>query len=108
MVQSTASKYQSLAGLIVLTVPIMMISYWIYISSNFDSHQEGVQAYLEVFPNFLQSGLSSTLFSMTFCALAVVLGTRSLTSAVGLWRWLNRFIMITGVGLFLLNGWSLL
>jgi hypothetical protein len=101
------TKIFTFVGLFCLSIPIILLALWIHAFNLGTNHVERIEIYNGYLPDFLQ-GFATTLLSMFFCALSIILSTISLKISSKLWKALNILILVVSSLLLYLNLFSMM
>jgi len=100
-------KLLSFAGLICISIPVLILGLWIHAFNSGTNQLERVAIFNGYFPGFL-SGRNTIYLSLAFCILAIILSSICLKLSRKLWKTLNITILIIGFLLLLLNLFQLM
>jgi hypothetical protein len=101
-------KILTFTGLFFLTIPISILGLWVHAFNLGDTQTDRVAIFDSYFPDYLQGRWDTTLISIAFCVLAIVLSSFSLTLSEKLWKILNIIIVAFSILLLLLNLFSMM
>ena len=104
----TQLKILSIVSLLCLIIPVSIYSLWIYVIDLGTNQAERVVVFKSYFPEILHGRWSTTLLSIFFCVLAIILNTISNKASRTVWKSLNRVIVFTGSLLLFLNLFSMM
>ena len=108
VLNSTQLKGLTLASLLCLLIPVSIYGLWLYVFDLGTNQAERVIIFKDYFPDFLDGRWSTTLLSISFCILAIILSIVSLKLSSKIWNLLNIIILIISTLLLLLNIFSLI
>lgn len=99
------TKWRTLTslGFICMLIPFMIYALWIRAFNLGLSQTERLLIFNEYLPDFLAGGNSTTIVSIIFSVLAVILSCISLMKLIGIWRLLNILILVLSSVLLFLN-----
>lgn len=101
-------KIFSFLGVVCLLVPLSIFILWIFISDIGTTHAERVDIFNSYFPSFLTKRWDTTLLSILFCFLALILSVKSLQLKYKFWSVLNYIVLILSSILLFLNLFSMM
>jgi len=90
-------------GLFCLVIPFSIVGIWVHAFNLGDNQAERVSIFNNYFPDFLHGIYSTTLLSLAFCVIAIILSIICLKVSGKLWKILNIAILVISISLFLLN-----
>lgn len=96
------------ASLICLLIPFSIYSLWLYVIDLGTTQAERVAIFKDYFPDFLGGRWSTTILSIAFGILAVILSSISLKHSKKNWKSLNILILLFSSMLLLLNLFSMM
>ena len=101
-------KILTFIGLICLSIPLSIIGLWVHAFNLGDNQINRVEIFNTYFPDFLHGIYSTTLLSIAFCIVAIVLSSICLRLSEKLWKILNIVILVISISLLLLNLFSMM
>ena len=101
-------KISSIAGLVAVSVPVIILGLWIYASSHGTSHQESQAIYKSYFPTFLHQRFYPTYLSMLFGFFTYLLVFQGLKLSSIFWKVLNIMVLIICSLLMMFNLWTMM
>lgn len=101
-------KISILLSLICLLIPFSIYVLWIYVLDLGTTQAERVAIFKDYFPDFLNGRWDTTILSIFFCIIAIILSSNNVKSAKKLWKVLNRIILIVSSLLLFLNVFSMM
>jgi len=107
-VTPTLLKILTLLGLFSIVIPISIIGLWMH-SCNLGADQaDRVSIFNSYFPDFLHGTYSTTLLSIVFCVIAIILSIICLKTSKRLWKIINIVVIVISGLLLFLNMFSLM
>ena len=101
-------KIFTFVGLFCLSIPITLFALWIHAFNLGRNQIERVEIYKGYFPNFLQTRFATTLLSINFCVLSIILSSIIIKTPLKLWKALNILILVFSCLLLFMNLFSMM
>jgi hypothetical protein len=101
-------KILTIIGLFCISVPSSIQWLWIHSFHSEDSQADSVARFTSYFPSFLRHATDITYLSIGFCIAAIITSIIGLSIPLKFWKWLNIFILVSGILIMLLNLFSLM
>jgi len=107
-VSTPGNPWYSLTGAFLLLIPLSLLGMWFYACSQTNDYITAQQFYTDQLPAFLQPRYATSLVSLPFCVIAVLINIHYVHAAQGWIKWLSRIVVILGVLLAFANLWSMM
>ncbi|REG82544.1 hypothetical protein C8N25_12175 [Algoriphagus antarcticus] len=101
-------KVFTLVSLVSLSIPLSIYVLWICIFDLGATQAERVAIFQSYFPDFLHGRWGTTLLSMFFCIVSIILSNMSLKLPQKIWRILNYTVLVISSLLLGLNVFSMM
>jgi hypothetical protein len=101
-------KILTLAGFFILSIPLSILGLWIHAFNLGNIQADRVAIFDRYFPDFLKGRWDTTILSIAFCILSIILSSISLTLSGKLWKILNIITLVFSILLLLLNLFSMM
>lgn len=95
-------KILTFAGLLCISIPILIEGLWIHAFNLGDSQANSVAIFNSYFPEFLHGRYVTAYLSIVFCILAIIISSINLKSSGKIWK-VNMIILVSGSLLLFLN-----
>jgi len=96
------------AGLFCLSIPVSIYGLWIHAANLGHNQAERVLLFKSYFPDYLKGRFDTTLLSIFFCILAIILCSTSMSLSGKFWKIINYIILIPSSLLLFLNLFSMM
>jgi hypothetical protein len=107
-INQTRSKILTLISVICLFIPVIIYILWLHAINIGKTQKESVIVFRDYFPDFLNGRYDTTIISIIFSFIAVILTAKNLNDSKRLWRFLNIIVLGLGSILLFLNFFSIL
>jgi hypothetical protein len=101
-------KTSTLISLICLLIPVSIYILWIYAAGLGTTQTERVIIFKSYFPDFLSGRWSTTILSIFFCIVAIIISSNSLKLSKNFWKATSTTILIISSLLLFLNLFSMM
>src|ERR1035437_1023955 len=93
---------------LLLAIPIYLISLWFYVCSHISGYPATELLYYSYLPHFLDGRYACTLFSLSFCVVAMILNIPKQRSIPKWFRVFSKIAFILSAFLAFANLWSIM